>query len=164
MKLIIYILITLSINACGIYSFTGASIDTNTKTVSVTYFNNKAPTIQPILSQLFTEKIKDIFIKETNLNLINESGDLSFSGYIENYNIKPISIKSDETAAKNRLTISVYVEFTSKNNPKNNFESKFSRYKDFDSGEDISEIEELLIDQICTELVEDIFNKAVVNW
>ena len=164
MKNIIYILITLSINACGIYSFTGASIDNNTKTVSVKYFNNKASTIQPILSQLFTEKIKDIFIKETNLNLTNENGDLSFSGYIENYNINPISITSNETAAKNRLTISVYVEFTSTNNPENNFENKFTRYKDFDSGEDISEIEELLIDQICTELVEDIFNKAVVNW
>ena len=53
--------------SCGIYSFTGASIPTEAKTISVQYFNNKAATIQPTLSQVFTERLKDIFVENTNL-------------------------------------------------------------------------------------------------
>ena len=71
---------------------------------------------------------------------------------------------SNERASKNRLTITIYVKFISITDPDNNFENKFTRYKDYDSEEDISEIEEILIDQVCIELVEDVFNKAVVNW
>ena len=156
--------IILFFSSCGIYSFTGASIDKETKTVSISEFSNQASTIQPILAQLFTEKMKDIFVQQTNLNLTDEKGDLSFSGYIDSYEIKPINITSNERASKNRLTITIYVNFISITNPDNNFENKFTRYKDYDSEEDISEIEELLIDQVCIELVEDVFNKAVVNW
>ena len=83
--------------SCGIYSFTGASIPPNTKTVSVQYFPNKAANIQPSLSQIFTEKLKDAFVEQTNLILSDYDGDLAFSGYISKYQIKPIAISSNES-------------------------------------------------------------------
>lgn len=162
-KILLFI-ITITFVSCGLYSFSGASIDPEARTIYIQYFPNKASTIQPNLSQLFTEKLKDIFIEQTNLELSQNEGDLSFSGYISEYKIKPIGIQSNETASKNRLTIEVIVSFKSSINNKENFEDKFSRYKDYNSSENLSEIEENLIQEISRELVEDIFNRAVVNW
>ena len=150
--------------ACGLYSFNGASISNETKTVSVEYFPNKASNVEPTLSQVFTEKLKDYFVEQTNLILTAKEGDLSFSGEISKYEIKPISINSEQTAEKNRLSISVKVDFVNRHDETKNFNQNFSRYRDYESSENLSEIEENLIQEITNELAEDIFNKAVVNW
>ena len=164
MKLIYTLLLSISLNSCGIYSFTGASIPTEAKTVSVQYFNNKAATVQPTLSQVFTERLKDMFLEQTNLSLNENEGDLAFSGYISKYQIKPMAIKANETAGQNRLTIAVKVTYKNSFDSENNFEQTFSRHHDYDSAENISDIESTLIEEITNELVEDVFNKAFVNW
>jgi hypothetical protein len=164
MKLIYTLLLSISLNSCGIYSFTGASIPAEAKTVSVQYFNNKAATVQPTLSQVFTERLKDMFLEQTNLTLNENEGDLAFSGYISKYQIKPMAIKVNETAGQNRLTIAVKVIYKNSLDSENNFEQTFSRYHDYDSAENISDIENTLIEEITNELVEDVFNKAFVNW
>ena len=96
-KNILVILLLISTSSCGIYSLNGASIPANAKSISVSYFNNQANMINPNLSSTFTEKLKDIFIQQTNLNLIEENGDLAFSGFVSKYEIKPISIQANET-------------------------------------------------------------------
>ena len=164
MKLIYTLLLSISLNSCGIYSFTGASIPNEAKTVSVQYFNNKAATVQPTLSQVFTERLKDMFLEQTNLTLNENEGDLAFSGYISKYQIKPMAIKANETAGQNRLTIAVKVTYKNSFDSENDFEQTFSRYHDYDSAENISDIESALIEEITNELVEDVFNKAFVNW
>jgi hypothetical protein len=152
------------LTACGIYSFTGASIPTEAKTVSVQYFSNKSATVQPTLSQVFTERLKDVFVEQTNLTLSENEGDLAFSGHISKYQIKPMAIKADETAGQNRLTISVKVTYQNSFDAKSSFEETFSRYRDYESSQNISDIESTLIEEITNELSEDIFNKAFVNW
>jgi len=164
MKLILTILLSISLTSCGIYSFTGASVPAEAKTISVNYFNNKAATVQPSLSQVFTERLKDMFLEQTNLSLSENEGDLSFSGYISKYQIKPMAIKANETAGKNRLIIAVKVTYNNSLDAENNFEHTFSRYRDYDSTQNISDIENTLIEEITNELVEDVFNKAFVNW
>ena len=164
MKLILTILLSISLTSCGIYSFTGASIPTEAKTISVNYFNNKAANVQPSLSQVFSERLKDMFLEQTNLSLSENEGDLSFSGYISKYQIKPMAIKANETAGKNRLIIAVKVTYNNSLDAENNFEHTFSRYRDYDSTQNISDIENTLIEEITNELAEDVFNKAFVNW
>jgi len=164
MKLILTILLIISLTSCGIYSFTGASIPTEAKTISVDYFTNKAATVHPSLSQVFTERLKDMFLEQTNLSLSENEGDLSFSGYISKYQIKPMAIKANETAGQNRLTIAVKVTYNNSLDSENNFEQTFSRYRDYDSAQNISDIENTLIEEITNELAEDVFNKAFVNW
>ena len=163
--LFLFIAGSVLLTACGIYSFTGASIPAEAKTVSVQYFSNKAATVQPTLSQVFTERLKDMFVEQTNLTLSENDGDLAFSGYISKYQIKPMSIKADETAGKNRLTIAVKVTYNNSFDAKSSFEQTFSRYRDHESSQMLSgELELDLIEEITNELVEDIFNKAFVNW
>ena len=152
------------LSSCGFYSFTGTSISPDVKTVAVQYFPNRAATIQPTLSQVFTERLKDYFLEQTNLGLEADVGDLNFSGEIIKYEIKPIAIQANEQAAQNRLTIAVKVKFENAKDESKNFEQKFSRYMDYDSSQSLAEVEDNLIEQITNELAEDIFNKAVVNW
>ena len=153
------------LNGCSLnYSLNGISIPPDAKTVSVDYFPNNAPLVQPTLSQSLTEALKDRFVSETNLGVINSSGDLHFEGSITNYIINPVAIQGNETAALNRLTVTVYVKFTNAIDKKYNYETSFSAYEDYDSSQDLSSIEEELIGLINVQLVEDIFNKAVINW
>ena len=164
MKLILIILLSIFLTSCGIYSFTGASIPSEAKTISVDYFNNKSASVQPSLSQVFTERLKDMLLEQTNLILSENEADLSFSGYINKYQIKPIAIKANETAGQNRLTITIKATYNNSLDVKNNFEQTFSRFRDYDSAQNISDIENSLIEEITNELAEDVFNKAFVNW
>ena len=159
------ILIVLLLHGCKTnYSFTGASIAPEVKTVSVQYFPNYAPLIQPTLSQAFTEMLKDKFLSETGLILVDGTGDMNFEGAITGYSVSPLAIQANETAALNRLTITVNVKFTNAKDEKQDFESSFSKYEDYESSLNLSSVEEGLIKQINAQLVEAIFNKAVVNW
>ena len=163
-KIFSFLIISIFISSCGIYSFNGASISKDTKTITIKYFTNNASTIQPTLSQVITEKLKDYFTQQTNLSINDNNGDLKFSGEITKYEIKPMAIQSNEVAGKNRLTIAVKVDFTNIYENEYNFSHTFSRYRDYESSQNFSEIEEILIEEISNELIEDIFNKSVVNW
>ena len=162
--LTIFVISSILLAACGVYSFTGASISPEAETVSVAYFPNNSPTVQPTLSNTFTESLKDKLISQTNMDLLNDNGDLQFEGSITGYRVKPIAIQANETAAQNRLTISVKVAFTNAFNEENNFSKSFSRFADYSSTQDLSSVETELIEQIVDELTEDIFNTAVANW
>jgi len=163
-KILILVFLSIILTDCKIYSFTGASISPETKTFSVEYFQNNAPIASPSLSNNLTEKLKQRFLNQTQLKYTNSNGDLQFKGYISNYSITPIAIQSNETAAMNRLTISVFVEFYNQQDPKYNFQTTFSRYEDFNSNIDFSSIEESINEKIIDYIIDDIFNKSVVNW
>jgi hypothetical protein len=150
--------------SCGVYSFTGASIPTEAKTISVQHISNKAAIVQPSLSQVITDGLIDAFAGQTNLEITENEGDLSFSGYITKYQIKPMAIKANETASQNRLTIAIKIKYNNSFDDKQNFESTFSRYRDYASSENIVDVEDGLIEEISKELIEDVFNKAFVNW
>jgi hypothetical protein len=159
------LLLTVLINACSVrYSTTGASIPEAAKTISVLYFPNRADIVNPGLSSEFTESLKDKFISQTKLEMISDSGDLSFEGEITQYYTRPAAISGDETASLTRLTIGIKVIFTNELEPDKNFESTFSHYEDFDADQSLEQVEGELIPQILEKIIEDIFNRAVVNW
>ena len=104
------------------------------------------------------------FITQTKLEMISDGGDLSFSGEIQEYSTKPAAIRGDETASLTRLTIVIKVTFVNEKDPDKNFESTFRHYEDFDADQSLDQVEEELIPQILEKIIEDIFNRAVVNW
>ncbi|MFO7979056.1 MAG: LptE family protein [Bacteroidales bacterium] len=157
-------ILALGMSACGIYSFTGASIPPQARTISVDYFPNNAQLIQPTLSQVFTEALQDKFLRQTNLQLVDETGHLHFEGSITGYTTQPTAITGSDQAALNRLTVSVRVSYLSEFEPENEFERTFSRFYDYPSNLSLSAVEDEAISAIVEALVEDIFNMAVVNW
>jgi hypothetical protein len=163
-RLIAIVILISGFSSCGIFSFTGASLSSNIKTVSVKTFTNQASLVVPSLSQILTEKLKDKFIREMNLNLVEDNGDINFKGTVIDYRTQPSSITTNERTASTRLTISVRVKFENTKDTKQSFENTFSAYLDFDSSKNLSSIEDELINEISDMLVQDIFNKSVNNW
>ncbi|MDP4265966.1 MAG: LptE family protein [Bacteroidota bacterium] len=151
-------------SGCGLYSFTGTSISPEVKTVSVQYFNNYAPIVQPTLSQLLTETLKERFQNQTRLTLVERGGDLNFKGTITGYSTSPAAIQSNETAALNQLTITITVKFTNSIDEKQNFEKTFTRFEQYSSKQNFSSVEASIDKQIVDALVDDIFNNSVINW
>ena len=76
------LLLAVSVFIYGCYSFSGASISPEIKTVNIAFFANRAPIVQSTLSQTFTEKLKDKFVSQTNLRLTDQEADISFEGLL----------------------------------------------------------------------------------
>ena len=161
---IILFILLLFVSGCGVYSFTGASIPPGAKTISIAYFVNNAQYIEPTLSQSLTDALRDRFLAQTDLDFVKEGGDLQIEGFISEYSTRPVAIQGDETAALNRLSVTVKVKFTNTLDPDKDFDAPFTRFEDYPSTQDLSVVKDDLISIINENLVDDIFNKAVVNW
>ncbi len=166
MRILVFALLCLGLSACnGGYSFTGGDVG-DAKTVSIDNFPNNAELVKPQLSQIFSEKLRDIFVQQTPLELVSRGGDLQFMGSITRYSIDPINAQASElgSVAQNRLTVEVNVIYINEKEPKKGFERKFSRFVDFDANQDINQIEAELHDQVAQELSENILNQSIGNW
>jgi len=162
----IFLLLTFALLArCTVqYSMGGANIEPDVNTISIQDFPNRAPSGPADLGQYFTNEMKDKFQSQTRLTLVNERGDLDFSGEITDYETRPVSVGGEQTAQMTRLTITVHVRYSNEKYPDNSFESNFSQYEDFDSSQSLSSVEDRLIEDISEKLIDDIFQQAVVNW
>ena len=146
------------------YSFSGASISPEVKTVAVQFFPNRANIVNPTLSQDFSDALRDQIRDQTSLIFMTSSGDVNFEGEIVEYRTSPLAITGDDRAAMNRFTIGIKVKFTNIIDPEQDFEKVFNRYQDYDSSNDLSDVEEVLVEAILKQITEDIFNQAFVNW
>lgn len=147
------------------YNMSGGSLDPRVQTFSVDYFPNKAPLVMPTLSDTFTEKLTEYMRQKTGLTqLTDNDGDIRFEGQITEYSQRPINITSDEVAASNRLTIGIRVKYTNVIDDKYDFSSTFSNYADYSTDVDFNSVEESLVEEILDKIIEDIYNKAIVNW
>lgn len=153
------------IHSCGIYSFTGTSIQPDVKTVTVNYFEYQALKVNPSLSNQITEALQEKFIKLTKLELVDMEGDLEITGAVTGYDVKATAVTANEEAAKNRLTVNVKISFTNRKYPEDDLQDKsFSAYADFDAMTALDAVETELCDQIVEQLCEDIFNATVARW
>ncbi|NCT10209.1 MAG: LptE family protein [Flavobacteriia bacterium] len=160
----IFVIISLVIVACGAYSFTGGNTG-DAKTIQIDFFPNQAPLVEPALTQRFTNDLQDLFTRQTNLTLTNSNGDLFFSGEITDFRVTPMSGTSNQTAAQNRLTVSVNVRFVNKLVEKDNFEKTFSFYADYDANAQLTgSILQNALDEIVERITQDIFNASVAKW
>ena len=156
--------ITYLLNSCWFYSFKGVSIPDSVRTVSIALFENKAQLVNPALSNLLTEKLKEKYRKMTRLEFVDEEGDFSFEGEITQYESGTMGFTADEVGALNRLTVTVKVFFANKGNESKNFEKTFSKFRDFPSDKSLDEVESGLVEEIVEELIEDIFNATAADW
>lgn len=152
------------VRSCGIYSFSGTSIQPDVKTVTINYFEYKALKVNPSLSNDLTEAMKDKFRKLTKLEQVDLDGDLELSGEVTGYDVKATAVTANEVAAQNRLTVSVKVTFTNRKYPEDDFEKSFSAYADYDSTQSLDAVEASLCEEIIEKIVEDVFNASVANW
>ena len=147
------------------YTFGGVTLNSNVKTVQVDYFPNNAPLIEPTLSQVFTLALQDIFISQTNLDMVKSGGDIHFEGEIVGYRINPMSATAEQTAAQNRLTITVNVRYYNKYEEDKDFEQRFSFYYDYPADAQlVGSIKQDAFTEIFQRITQDVFNASVAQW
>ncbi len=153
------------VQSCGIYSFTGTSIQPDVKTVTVNYFEYKALKVNPSLSNDLTNALQDKFLKLTKLEQVDMDGDLEITGAVTGYDVKAAAITANEQAAMNRLTVTVKISFVNRKYPEDDFDDKsFSAYADFDAMQSLDAVESSICEEIIEQLCEDMFNATVANW
>ncbi|MCF6167106.1 LptE family protein [Lutibacter sp.] len=161
----ILILLVFTAQSCGIYSFTGTNLHPDVKTVQIDYFPNNAVLIEPVLSQEFTLRLQDLFLQQTNLDLVKSGGDLQFEGEITGYKINPMTATAQQTAAQNRLTVTVNVRFYNNKVEEDNFEQTFSHFYDFDANAQLTGgLLDDALNEILERITQDIFNASVAKW
>ena len=163
-KVITAAILTITVAGCGIYSFSGTSIEPDVKTVTINYFGYKALKVNPTLANDLTEAMKDKFKKMTKLEEVEMDGDLEIEADVTGYEVRAAAVTADEMAAQNRLTVSVKLNFTNRKHPETNVEKSFSAYSDYDSSNSLDAVEATLCEEIVEKLIEDMFNACVAQW
>tara|TARA_A100001015_G_scaffold60917_1_gene67161 strand:- start:755 stop:1279 length:525 start_codon:yes stop_codon:yes gene_type:complete len=155
--------------SCGIYSFTGSSIPIGVETFQVDYFENTAggkpgSTIEPGLDRDFTIALQDLIVNQTSLNLVNEGGDIIYSGEIVEYSVTPMAATAEIKAAQNRLTMAVMVSYENQRNEEDNIEKRFSFYYDFPGNLQVYDIRDSALEEIFERITQDILNETLAKW
>ena len=146
------------------YKFTGASIPADAKTISIDYFPNRAPLVNPMLSQMLTEGLQDFFLKQVRLSMVDKGGDLAFEGEITDYNLQPIAMQEDARSAMTRLTITINVRFTNRFDAEADFERSFTQFVEFDDAVNFAAAEQELATEILELIYDQVFNASLANW
>jgi hypothetical protein len=150
---------------CGAYSFTGISLSSDTKTFQVNYFQNTAALIEPGIERDFTLALQDLILNQTNLDLVKSNGDIIYEGEIVEYRISPTTATSSNTAAQNRLTISVNLIFTNTNDEEADFEKRFTFFYDYaGSAQLVGSQKTTAVEEIFERITQDVINASLANW
>mgnify|MGYP003291144942 CR=1 FL=1 len=164
LSLLCFVALVAFVGCSGGYSFTGASIPPEAKTISVANFPNYASTVNPQLSQKLSDELRNMFSSQTSLNVVNGDADMEISGQITAYTNRASTISAGDEASMYRLSITIKVKFVNNVDPDASFDQQFTRFRDYNAQQNFSAVENSLMGEIVTELCEDVFNKSVVNW
>lgn len=163
-RLIPLLLALLATASCGIYSFSGTSIQPDVNTIEINFVEYRAQKVNPSLSNDLTEALRSQFRRMTRLEQVEMDGDLVLSAQITGYDVSMAAVTANEVAARNKLTVTVKVQFSNKKYPEDDFDKSFSAYAEYDSTNTLDAVESGLCEEIIEKLVEDIFNASVAQW
>ena len=163
-KYLIILFVCITSLGCKVnYSFTG--ITDTPETFQVNFFQNNADLIEPGLDNLFTNALIDLILNQTSATNIPSGGEVIYEGEITEYRISPMTATSENTAAQNRLTISVNVRYINTKDEEKDFEKRFSFYYDYGASEQLSgSIKDTAFDEILERLTQDILNASLADW
>ena len=157
------------LKSCGIYSFTGASIPPGVTTFQVNFFENQAgnrpgSTVEPGLDNDFTNALQDIIMNQTNLNLVSKDGQLIYEGEITEYSVTPMTATSQNTAAQNRLKMSVALRYFNSKNEDDDLKKSYSFFYDFPAELQVYDVIDSAHKEIFDRITQDIFNDTLAKW
>jgi outer membrane lipopolysaccharide assembly protein LptE/RlpB len=169
MKISVYLFIlVLSVSSCWPSSVgfqDKGSMPEEWKTFSVKTLDNNSATAPNSYPSLLTEALKDGIQNNTRLLLnTNNGGEVNIEGAIISYNVSPIALQPGDVAAQNRLTVSVKFTIFITEPKEEKMDLSLSKFMDFNSNQDISSVENALLTEINSQIVQDIVAKLLSNW
>ncbi|NDC77523.1 MAG: hypothetical protein EBZ67_06595 [Chitinophagia bacterium] len=139
------------------------SIPPEVKTVRVSYIENRARYINPLLSPRLSEKLRQKIVNQTRLSQTNGEAHYEISGTVTDYSVSTSGI-ADRQASMNNLNVTVSIIFRNRLDEKKNFETAITRNFPFPSGQSLQQAEAQLNDQMVNNLADEIFNRIFSNW
>ena len=153
--------------ACTVsYKFNGSSINYDkVKTISFENFPNRsAAFVWGPMESMFNTALQDKYMQQTRLKQVRQNGDLQLSGEITNYDAYNKGVGSDGYSTMAELKMTVNVRYVNNTNHAEDFEQQFSASREYNSTQQLSAVQEELVNQMIDEIVEQIFNATVANW
>ena len=152
--------------ACKIeYSFNGASINYNeVKSISLTKFPIRCAYVWAPMEGMFYNSLSDSYAKKTKLKVLKKNGDLQLTGEITEYSQTNKSISSDGFSAQTQLRMTVNVRFKNTKKPDKDFEQSFSAVTQYDSKQQLTSVQEQLVQEMIDDIVSQIYNATVADW
>lgn len=165
-KILFLLTLMVMASSCRIsYSFRTASIDYDlTKTLYIAHFVNQAPLVYPPLEQRFNEEMKDMFTRNTRLQLVNQNGDMEIEGEIVGYELTPLAVQEDAFASETKLTMTVRMRFRNNKTDAPQIEERISANRTFSSNTVFDSVQDQLMGELIDEIVDQIFNATMANW
>ena len=120
--------------------------------------------VNPNLSNALSEGIRDLYQKQTRLEVLRKGGDLEIEGEIVGYDLSQTAISANSFASESRLTIRVTVHFINNIYPEESFDKTYTAYQTFDASQLLSDVQDELCALIITEISESIYNDTVAKW
>ncbi|MBP3680240.1 MAG: LptE family protein [Bacteroidaceae bacterium] len=162
------VMLALFMTACSIsYQFNGSSIDyTKVKTISFETFPNRSVGfVWGPMESMFNTALQDIYMQQTRLQQVNRGGNIQLSGEITNYDAFNKGVGSDGYSTMAELRMTVRVTFVNTVNPQENFEARqFTSSREYDATQQLSAVQDELVNQMIKDIVDQIFNATVANW
>jgi len=158
------VILCISVGLSSCYSFNGASLDPNLKTLQVSNIRMETAGGPANLSLEINEKLKEYFQRNTSLKINNKNPDLTIEGSITGYELTPQAPTGDDKAGLNRLTLRIQFRLTNRLDEDKNFEQEFSFYQDFPQSQTLSQVEKTLIPKLVDQIILDLFNKIAGDW
>jgi len=152
--------------SCSVsYKFTGTSLNYDkVKSISVDKFPIRSSYVWAPMESMFYNTLVDEYAKKTKLTVLKRGGDLQVSGEIVEYSQTNKSVAADGYSAQTQLKITVNVRFVNNSNHSEDFEQRFSATADYDSSQQLAQVQDALVQEIINEIVDQIFNATVANW
>ncbi len=165
-KIALFVALMFIVASCRVsYTFRTASINYDlTKTLMLAHFVNQAPLVYPPLEQRFNESLKDMFTRNTRLQLVNQNGDMEIEGEIVGYQLTPLAVQEDAFASETRLTMTVRMRFTNNKVDGQDKEETISANRNFASDVPFDNVQDQLVDELIKEIVDQLFNTTMANW
>ncbi len=160
---LIFCLFTL-VNLWACYSFKGASLSPDLKTIQFANVRMETAGGPSNLSLTINEKLKEYFQRNSTLKITNQNPDLYIEGTIVGYELTPQAPTSDDKAGLNRLTLRIQFQLTNRLDETKNFDQEFSFYQDFPQNQTLSQVEKTLIPKLTDQIILDLFNKIAGDW
>lgn len=165
--LVCWAVLALVVNSCSMKLGLApiSSIDySKVKSISIADFQNRAEYVYAPLATEFNQKLKDMFIQQTRLSMVNSGGDLEIDGEIVGYNQYNEAVDASGFSSKVRVTLTVNVRYVNNTNHEEDFEQQFSAFQTYDSSQLLTQVQDQLIALMVKDIAEQIFNATVANW
>lgn len=134
-------------------------------TMQIVDFQNHADYVYGPLATTLNDQMKDLFMRQTRLSLVNNGGDIVIEGEITGYNQFNEAIDASGYSSKVRLTLTVKVSYTNNTNHEEDFEDRtFTAFQTYDATQLLTAVQDQLIAVMVKDISEQIFNSTVANW